>query len=93
MKTNLPYNGTDYYGFEMNKTDFIVKMVTVQAETAKTSKMSIQFFFIKSGSGKIQINNQEYIVKKGSVLWLFSYHVYHFREIYKRFKQLLLNFL
>lgn len=83
MKTNLPYNGTDYYGFEMNKTDFIVKMVTVQAETAKTSKMSIQFFFIKSGSGKIQINNQEYIAKKGSVLWLFSYHVYHFREIYE----------
>lgn len=83
MKNNLPYNGTDYYGFEIKKTDFSIKMVNVQSETAKTSKMSVQFFFIKSGSGKIQINNQEYIVKKGSVLWLFSYHVYHFIEVYE----------
>lgn len=83
MQTSLPYTGTSYYGFELNKADFIVKSESYQTETAKTSRMTVQFFFIKSGSGKIQINNQEYLVRKGSVLWLFSYHVYQFVEIYE----------
>lgn len=83
MEKNLPYNGTEHYGFELTQSDFIVKKEVFKTETAKTSRMTIQFFFIESGSGKIQINNQEYNLKKGSVLWLFSYHVYHFIEVYE----------
>ncbi|WP_375179979.1 AraC family transcriptional regulator [Enterococcus rotai] len=81
MKKKLPYNGTAYYGFDMTDADFIVRKIIFQSETIKTSRMSVQFFFIESGSGKIQINNQEYSLKKGSVLWLFSYHVYQIVEV------------
>lgn len=83
MKRRRPYNGTSYYGFELSKADFIVKTENHQAKTAKINRMSIQFIFIKNGSGKIQINNQEYLLKTGSILWLFSYHVYQFIEIYE----------
>ncbi|ALS00040.1 transcriptional regulator [Enterococcus silesiacus] len=83
MKASLPYTGTSYYGFELTKADFIVRNERYKTATAKTSRMTVQFLFIKSGSGKVQINNQEYLVEKGSVLWLFSYHVYHFVEIYE----------
>ncbi|MGX7264209.1 helix-turn-helix transcriptional regulator [Enterococcus crotali] len=83
MKKTLPYNATQYYGFELTKSDFIVRDESYKTATAKTSQMTVQFFLIKSGSGKMQINNQEYLVRSGSVLWLFSYHVYHFAEIYE----------
>ncbi|MFD2305035.1 helix-turn-helix transcriptional regulator [Enterococcus termitis] len=76
-----PYNSTDYYGFELAAGDIEVKEKCITKPTAKKSSLSIYFVLIKNGSGKVQINSQQYEVKRGSVLWLFSYHVYHFSEI------------
>ncbi|MEI5991659.1 hypothetical protein A5881_003196 [Enterococcus termitis] len=44
MKKTLPYNATQYYGFELTKSDFIVRDESYKTATAKTSQMTVQFF-------------------------------------------------
>ncbi|MGX7377116.1 helix-turn-helix domain-containing protein [Carnobacterium maltaromaticum] len=66
---------------EFSMSDFIVTKEIYRQPTTKASQMYIQFIFVTLGQGSMQVNDQEYLLKKGSLLWLFSYHVYHLQEV------------
>ena len=66
---------------EFSMSDFIVTKEIYRQPTTKASQMYIQFIFVTQGQGSMQVNDQEYPLKKGSLLWLFSYHVYHLQEV------------
>lgn len=78
MPTNFPYVSSDYFSEKYQPFELHLKKETIRKTTHLQFRNEIEYLYVLSGKGKIEINSEIASISQGDFIQLMPYHVHRF---------------
>lgn len=75
---NFPYISSDYFSEKLKPKELHLTKETISRSTQKVFRDEIEFLYVLSGTGRIEINNLSTTITAGDFIQLMPYHVHRF---------------
>ncbi|MDE1547796.1 AraC family transcriptional regulator [Jeotgalibaca caeni] len=78
MSKNYPYVGGHYFSENFRPQDLCLTYESLVKSESRLFRNEVEFIFVVSGTGKIEINGSLFPVKAGNLIHLLPYHIHRF---------------